>query len=88
MLVHGPAEVSGVTPAWCYSTLADADCYTLQIPGASDRLIGAYVPVEASTEPAVVPVSDIGPRGQGDIDRRRSCQHPQQGSRVCAHEGY
>lgn len=51
LLVHGPAEVAGVSPAWCYSTLADADCFTWRVPEATDRLIGAYVPVELITEP-------------------------------------
>jgi hypothetical protein len=45
LLVHGAAEVAGTAPAWCYSTLADADCYIERDLGASDRLIGAYVPV-------------------------------------------
>jgi hypothetical protein len=45
LLVRGPAEVAGTTPAWCYSTLADADCYVQREVGATDRLIGAYVPV-------------------------------------------
>lgn len=51
LLVHGPAEAVGATPAWCYSTLADPDCYTQPIPGSSDRLIGAYVPLEPAAEP-------------------------------------
>jgi len=51
VLVHGPAEVYGATPTWCYSTLADADCYTVRSPEATDRLIGAYVPVEPGPEP-------------------------------------
>jgi len=51
LLVHGPAEVYGATPTWCYSTLADADCYTERSPEASDRLIGAYLPLEPSPEP-------------------------------------
>lgn len=51
LLVHGPAEAVGVTPAWCYSTLADPDCYTDRVPEASDRLIGAYVPLEPGDEP-------------------------------------
>jgi len=46
LLVHGPAEAVGATPAWCYSTLAAPDCYTQRVPEANDRLIGAYVPVE------------------------------------------
>jgi hypothetical protein len=45
LLVHGPAEVAGTTPAWCYSTLADADCYVQRDLSATHRLIGAYVPV-------------------------------------------
>jgi len=51
LLVHGPAEVYGATPTWCYSTLADADCYTQRSPEASERLIGAYLPLEPSPEP-------------------------------------
>jgi len=51
VLVHGPAEAFGTTPAWCYSTLADPDCYTQRVPGAGDRLIGAYVPVGPDGEP-------------------------------------
>jgi hypothetical protein len=51
VLVHGPAEVYGATPTWCYSTLADADCYTERSPEATDRLIGAYLPLEPSPEP-------------------------------------
>jgi hypothetical protein len=46
LLVHGAAEVAGTAPAWCYSTLADADCYVEREPGAGDRLIGAYLPSE------------------------------------------
>jgi hypothetical protein len=56
LLVHGPAEALGVTPAWCYSTLADPDCFTNRVPEASDRLIGAYVPVEPADE--APPASD------------------------------
>ena len=52
LLVHGPAEVAGATPAWCYSTLAEPDCLTQRNPGAAERLIGAYLPVEPSAEPA------------------------------------
>lgn len=44
VLVHGPAEIAGTSPAWCYSTLADADCYTERDDRAADRLIGAFVP--------------------------------------------
>ena len=51
VLVHGPAEVYGATPTWCYSTLADADCYTERSPEASERLIGAYLPLQPSAEP-------------------------------------
>ena len=46
LLVHGAAEVAGESPAWCYSTLADAGCYVQREPDASDRLIGAYLPLE------------------------------------------
>lgn len=49
LLVHGGAEVAGTTPAWCYSTLADPDCFTQRSPGAADRLIGAYLPPEPDT---------------------------------------
>jgi len=56
VLVHGPAEAVGTTPAWCYSTLADPDCFTDRVPEASDRLIGAYVPVEPADE--APPASD------------------------------
>lgn len=52
LLVHGPAEAAGVTPAWCYSTLAEPDCLTQRSPDANERLIGAYLPAEASAEPA------------------------------------
>lgn len=48
LLVHGPAEVAGTTPAWCYSTLADADCYVQRDLSATDRLIGAYVLAQPS----------------------------------------
>ncbi len=48
LLVHGPAEAAGATPAWCYATLAEPDCFTQRSPDASDRLIGAYLPVEPS----------------------------------------
>ena len=51
LLVHGPAEVSGATPAWCYSTLAEPDCFTQRSPEANERLIGAYLPAEPSAEP-------------------------------------
>jgi hypothetical protein len=51
LLVHGPAEVAGTTPAWCYSTLADADCYVQRDLGATQRLIGAYVPVQPYAVP-------------------------------------
>jgi hypothetical protein len=47
LLVHGPAEVAGTSPAWCYSTLADADCYIERDARATDRLIGAYIPDDA-----------------------------------------
>jgi hypothetical protein len=49
--VHGPAEAAGATPAWCYSTLAEPDCFTQRIPEANERLIGAYLPAEPSGEP-------------------------------------
>lgn len=52
LLVHGPAEAAGATPAWCYSTLAAPDCLTQRSPDANERLIGAYLPVEPSAEPA------------------------------------
>jgi len=55
VLVHGPAEALGTTPAWCYSTLADPDCFTERSPEASDRLIGAYVPVEPGDEAPAAP---------------------------------
>ena len=51
ILVHGPAEAYGATPTWCYSTLADADCYTERSPKASERLISAYLPAEPVPEP-------------------------------------
>ena len=51
LLVHGPAEVVGATPTWCYSTLADADCFTQRAAEATDRLIGAYVPIEPIAAP-------------------------------------
>lgn len=44
LLVHGPAEVAGTTPTWCYSTLADADCYVQRELSATSRLIGSYIP--------------------------------------------
>jgi hypothetical protein len=47
LLVHGPAEVAGTSLAWCYSTLADADCYIERDERATDRLIGAYIPDDA-----------------------------------------
>lgn len=52
LLVHGPAEAVGATPAWCYSTLAKPDCFTERSPDANDRLIGAYLPAEPSAGPA------------------------------------
>lgn len=55
LLVHGPAEVAGATPAWCYSTLAEADCFTQRSPEATDRLIGAYLPPEPSAAPEAEP---------------------------------
>jgi hypothetical protein len=55
VLVHGSAEAFGPTPAWCYSTLADPDCYTQRVPEASDRLIGAYVPVDPYNGPGTEP---------------------------------
>ena len=51
LLVHGPAEAAGATPAWCYSTLAEPDCFTQRNLDANDRLIGAYLPVEPNAEP-------------------------------------
>jgi hypothetical protein len=51
LLVHGGAEAAGTTPAWCYSTLADADCYLEREPDAGDRLIGAYLPAEPHAHP-------------------------------------
>ena len=45
LLVRGPAEIAGVSPAWCYRTLAQPDCYIERVPGATHRLIGAYVPL-------------------------------------------
>jgi hypothetical protein len=47
LLVHGPAEVAGTSPAWCYSTLADADCYIERDERSTDRLIGAFIPYDA-----------------------------------------
>jgi hypothetical protein len=55
LLVHGPAEAAGVTPTWCYSTLAEPDCFTQRSPDANERLIGAYLPVEPSPAPEVEP---------------------------------
>lgn len=52
VLVHGPAEAVGATPAWCYSTLAEPDCFTQREPSAAERLIGAYVPAQP---PVVAP---------------------------------
>ena len=46
LLVHGPAEAAGATPAWCDSTVAEPDCLTQRSPDASERLIGAYLPAE------------------------------------------
>jgi len=46
LLVHGSAEVAGTSPAWCYTTLGEPDCFTYPDPAAADRLIGAYVPVQ------------------------------------------
>lgn len=46
LLVRGSAEVAGAGPAWCYSTLADADCHIQRDFGATDRLIGGYVPAQ------------------------------------------
>ena len=46
LLVHGPAEAAGATPAWRYSTLAKPDCFTERSPDANERLIGAYLPAE------------------------------------------
>jgi hypothetical protein len=51
LLVHGPAEAAGATPAWCYSTLAESDCFTQRSPEANECLIGAYLPAEPSAEP-------------------------------------
>ncbi|MGE0117633.1 MAG: hypothetical protein AB7S71_01570 [Dongiaceae bacterium] len=53
LLVHGSAEVAGTSPAWCYYTLGEPDCFTYPDPAATDRLIGAYVPVRPypDTEP-------------------------------------
>jgi hypothetical protein len=44
-LVHGAAEIEGTSPAWCYATLAEADCFVARQTDATNRLIGAYVPV-------------------------------------------
>jgi hypothetical protein len=55
LLVHGPAEVAGATPTWCYSTLADADCFTQRAPEATDRLIGPYLPLEPIAAPEAEP---------------------------------
>jgi hypothetical protein len=55
LLVHGPAEVAGATPAWCYSTLAEPDCLTQRSPDANERLIGAYLPAEPSAPPDAAP---------------------------------
>jgi hypothetical protein len=83
LLVHGPAEAFGATPAWCYSTLAEADCYTEAIPDANDRLIGAYLPVAAAAAPQYVP----GPGAMGPPGRRggESCRDNHRGSMICAH---
>ena len=82
LLVRGPAEVFGATPAWCYSTLAAPDCYTQPIPEANDRLIGAYLPVEATVEPQDV----SGPAAMGPPGRRGGdqCRDHHLGARVCA----
>ena len=50
LLVHGPAEAAGATPAWCYSTLAKPDCFTQPSPEANERLIGAYLPAEPEAD--------------------------------------
>jgi hypothetical protein len=86
LLVHGPAEAIGATPTWCYSTLAEPDCYAQPIPEASDRLIGAYLPVAATAEPQYVP----GPGAMGPPGRRGgdTCRDHHRGSRVCVHNGY
>lgn len=51
VLVHGPAEVEGVSPAWCYATLADPDCFVIRRADATERLIGAYIPAASTDEP-------------------------------------
>ena len=83
LLVRGPAEAFGATPAWCYSTLAEPDCYTQPIPEANDRLIAAYVPVAVIAEPPYVP----GPAAMGPAGRRGggNCGDHHRGSRVCVH---
>lgn len=82
LLVHGPAEAFGATPAWCYSTLAAPDCYTQPIPGANERLIAAYLPVAAPAEPPYA----SGPAVMGPPGRRGGdqCRDHHFGSRVCA----
>jgi len=55
LLVHGPAEAAGATPAWCYSTLAEPDCLTERNPDANERLIGAYLPAEPGAAPDAAP---------------------------------
>jgi hypothetical protein len=86
LLVHGPAEAFGATPAWCYSTLAEPDCYTQPILEGNDRLIGAYLPVAAVVEPQYLP----GPPAMGPPGRRggENCVDHHRGSRVCAHSAY
>lgn len=89
LLVHGPAEVAGATPTWCYSTLAAPDCYTQPIPDANDRLIAAYLPVEAIAEPLAAPEPvGLGHRGNGDIDRCRDHHRGNGHARVCEHSEY
>ena len=87
LLVHGPAEAFGATPTWCYSTLAEPDCYTQPIPEANDRLIAAYLPVAAApAEPQYV----SGPAAMGPPGRRGgdNCGDHHRGSRVCVHNAY
>jgi hypothetical protein len=83
LLVHGPAEAFGATPTWCYSTLAEPDCYTQPIPEANDRLIAAYLPVAMIAEPQYVSgPGAMGPPGRRGGDR---CEDHHRGSRVCVH---
>jgi|GEM_PF-1701403 len=47
-LIGPTGDPAHSTPVYCYRTLASVDCYREPLPGPPNRLVGGYVPQEAT----------------------------------------